>query len=138
MARPTKLTPEINEQICRAIRAGNRQAVAARAAGVGESTFFHWMHEGRTHKTGIHRDFWEAVLQAEAESEAHAVALIRKEAPKSWRAAGYLLERRHGWVKPTDQLRQPEEERPTIDPKELSEKELKTLEGIHARSPKRS
>jgi hypothetical protein len=38
MARPTKLTAEITEKICMAIRAGNYAKIAAGLAGIGEST----------------------------------------------------------------------------------------------------
>ena len=138
VARPTKLTPEAEEKICRAIRAGNYPEVAVRSIGIGASTFYRWMERGRSCESGIHRDFYEAVRQAEGESEAHAVALVRKAAANDWRAASFLLERRHKWARPTEQVRQPEEERPTIDPKELTDKELKTVEGIHARSAERS
>lgn len=141
MARPTKLTAEVSEQICRAIRAGNYPAVSARSIGISDATFYRWMEQGRNAKSGVHRDFYEAVSQAVAESEVHAVAILRKAgADGEWRAAESLLKRRFtaNWGGSGPRTPELEEQRPTIDPKDLSEKELKTLEGIHARSPKRS
>jgi hypothetical protein len=53
------------------------------------------MKLGEKAKSGIHHDFHEAVLRAEADAEVHAVAVIRKAMTKDWRAAGHFLERRH-------------------------------------------
>src|SRR5947207_179013 len=95
MARPSKLTDEVSERICRAVRAGNYPARAARSCGIAESTFYRWMEEGRGAERGPYRDFYEAVRDAEAEGEVHAVAILRKEMMSDWRAALALLERRH-------------------------------------------
>jgi transposase len=95
VARPTKLTPEVQDRIVAAIRAGNYAAPAARSAGVSEATFYRWMSRGERAKSGIYRDFHEAVRRAEADAEVHAVAVIRKEiADGDWRAAATFLERR--------------------------------------------
>jgi transposase len=133
MARPSKLTPEVSVGICRAIRAGNYPEIAARSVGIAASTFYRWMEQGRSAKSGIHSDFYEAVCRAEAESEVHAVANLRKAAPSQWRAALALLERRHGWSR-REGGSPPQEERPVIDPRSLTERELKTLEAIYARA----
>lgn len=135
MARPTKLTAEVSEKICRAIRAGNYPAVAARAAGISDATFYRWMEQGRNAKSGIHRDFYDAVGQAVAESEAHAVAILRKASTNGeWRAAESLLKRRfpHNWGGHGPRTPELEEKRPTVDLKQLNERELKVLEKILA------
>ncbi len=95
MARPTKLTPEVQDRIVKAIRAGNYFQAAARAAGISESTHYRWLERGAEEKQGAHRDFREAVSRAEAESEVHAVAVIRRAMTEDWRAALALIERRH-------------------------------------------
>ena len=135
MARPSKLTAEVSERICRAIRAGNYPATAARAAGIAESTFYRWMEEGRSAESGKYRDFHEAVKRAEAEGEARAVVLISKAMAKDWRAAMALLERRHPerWRRRERLEHAIAEERPILDLSLLSEEELQTLEGIGAR-----
>ncbi|HXF72327.1 MAG TPA: hypothetical protein VNO79_06935 [Actinomycetota bacterium] len=46
MARPTKLSPEVQARICQAIRAGNYRETAARYAGIGISTFYAWLQRG--------------------------------------------------------------------------------------------
>jgi len=53
MARPTKLNPEARECILDALRDGNRRVIAARLAGVGESTFHSWMADERPPGTTI-------------------------------------------------------------------------------------
>jgi hypothetical protein len=95
VARPTKLTPEVQERIATALRAGNYRKASALSAGISEPTFHRWMKLGERAKSGIHHDFYEAVLRAEADAEVHAVAVIRRAMTKDWRAAGYYLERRH-------------------------------------------
>jgi transposase len=95
VARPTKLTREAQERIVAAIRAGNYAAPAARSAGVSEASFYRWMARGERAKSGIYRDFYEAVKRSEADAEVHAVAVIRREiADGDWRAAANFLERR--------------------------------------------
>jgi transposase len=95
VARPTKLTPEVQERIVAAIRAGNYAGPATRSAGVSEASFYRWMSRGEKAKSGIYRDFHEAIRRAEADAEVHAVAVIRKEiADGDWRAAATFLERR--------------------------------------------
>jgi len=95
--RPTKLTPEVQEKIVTAIRAGNYAQVAAVYAGIGERTFYRWMEQGKRAKAGCYRQFWQAVKAAEGEAEVRAVAIIQKKMPDDWRAAMSYLERgQHG------------------------------------------
>jgi hypothetical protein len=138
LARPTKLTKEAGERICSAIRAGNYPATAARASGIAESTFYRWMERGRIEERGPYRGLYEAVKDAEAEGEAHAVAILRKEMKGDWRAAVALLERRHPerWRRRERHEHPASDERPRIDLTELSERELRTLERINARAAK--
>ena len=93
--RKTKLTPEVQERIVSAIRAGNYANVAAEYAGIGETTFYRWLQEGREAESGIYRDFREAVKTAEREAEVRAVAMVQKAMPYNWTAAMTYLERKH-------------------------------------------
>jgi hypothetical protein len=137
MARPTKLTQDHTKRICRAIGAGNYPAVAARSAGVAESTFYRWMEIGRSAERGLHADFYEEVKKAEAEAEARAVTLVAKAMATDWRAAVALLERRFAerWRR-RERSGIPAEESPKFNLKELTEKELKSLEKLSARITK--
>jgi hypothetical protein len=85
VGRPTKFTPERQEQILRGIRAGNYVETAALAAGIGTSTFYEWVER--------FPDFAEAVQKARAEAETRYVAVIENAATTSWQAAAWWLER---------------------------------------------
>lgn len=75
--RPTKLTPETEERICQAIRAGNTRLDAALYAGINGRTFERWLAKGRTRK-GIYRRFCRAIKKAAADAAVHNVTVIRK------------------------------------------------------------
>jgi hypothetical protein len=47
MARPTKLTPRVQETLRRALRSGASFKAACAAAGVAQSTVFEWLARGR-------------------------------------------------------------------------------------------
>jgi hypothetical protein len=93
MGRPSKLTPEIQDKIVSAIRAGNYGEVAAAYAGIGSSTFYRWMDQGKA-QAGPYREFREAVKAAESEAEVRAVAIVQKQMPEHWQAAMTYLERK--------------------------------------------
>ena len=93
MGRPTKLTPEVQDRIIQALKAGNYVETAAEYAGIGKTTFYRWMEQGAKASRGIYREFRDAVTRARAEAEARNVAIIQKAAPDDWRAAAWWLER---------------------------------------------
>jgi transposase len=95
VARPTKLTAQLQEKVVQAIRAGNYAEIACRAAGISPSSYYRWMERGEQDPGTIYAGFAEAVRLAEAESEVHAVALVRRAMSDDWRAALAYLERRH-------------------------------------------
>ena len=99
MGRPSKLTPELSNRIVKAIQAGNYAQVAARHAGIGESTFYRWLQQGQAdaeanRKTSF-RDFWEAVKRAETTAEIQAVGILQRAMRNNWQAAMTYLERRY-------------------------------------------
>jgi hypothetical protein len=137
MARPTKLTKEVSERICLAIRASNYAVVAARSAGVSESSYYRWLDRGRSAGRGIYREFYEDIERAEAEGEARAVALIASAMPRDWRAAMAILERRYSarWSRKlavAELLVKPEPRKPDLS--KLSLDEAKTLREILKRA----
>jgi transposase len=143
MARPSKLTPAVEERILKALRAGNYATAAAGYAGIHPSTFHRWLERGdpggRRRADLPYRRFAEKVQQAIAEAEVRDVTLISKAAETEWRAAGWRLSRRHPnrWGQPTPKLqeatgatgpRRHEASRPTnARLKTLSEEELQLL-----------
>nr|PZN07741.1 MAG: hypothetical protein DIU64_11805 [Caldicoprobacter oshimai] len=94
MGRPSKLTPEVQEKICNAIRAGNYYEAACAYAGIDYSTFRRWIIKGEKAKSGKYYDFCEAVKKAEYEAEMRLVAMWQKHMPDNWQAIATFLERR--------------------------------------------
>jgi transposase len=137
MARPTKLTDAVTERIVQAIRAGNYPEPAARAAGISASTYYRWIARGQQERSGVFRDFAEAVARAEGESEVHAVAVIRRAMTEDWRAALAYVERRHPerWRRQqtTELVTRPADEQ-TLDLARLSDEDLKLLEELSRRA----
>lgn len=109
MSRPLKLTQELQERICLAIRAGNYSKIAAEMNGIGETTFYRWLDLGsKPNASKIYREFRESIKRAEAEAEIVSVARIRQAADNgTWQAAAWYLERKHGdrWGR-NDKIRQ--------------------------------
>ena len=95
MGRPSELTPEVQEKICNAIRAGNYYEAACAYAGIGYSTFREWMVKGEKAKSGKYREFAETVKRAEHEAEVRMVAMWQKHMPENWQAIATFLERRY-------------------------------------------
>jgi transposase len=122
MASRTKLTPEITDKLCRAIRMGITNEDAASMANIGRSTFYRWKQRGKAAKSGAYRDFWDHIKRAEVECKAillkrvHDAAsgnqeivetreVVRdggvvevitttKRLPPAWQAAAWILERK--------------------------------------------
>jgi hypothetical protein len=70
--RPSKYTPELADKILQLVRRGVRPAQAARAAGLGERTFYTWMKlEGRDFM-----QFRQRIEEASALHEAKCVDVI--------------------------------------------------------------
>lgn len=93
--RPTKLTDEMQERICENIRRGLGYREAAVAAGISERTFYNWKSRGENAKSGIHLQFLQALQEAEAIAELVLLEIIQNATKKDWRAATWILERRH-------------------------------------------
>ena len=95
--RPTKLTPEVQESIVRAIEAGGTLEAACAYSGISYQTFRNWMIEGETARKGTRLfEFFEAVTRANANILIKMSNVIAKAASedKDWRAALEFLKRR--------------------------------------------
>lgn len=90
MARPTKLTPEVEKAICDAIRDGLTYQAAAEVSGIAVSTLNEWLKDERPRFI----QFSEAVRRANAEAKKELLRRIREASRKDWRAAAWILERR--------------------------------------------
>lgn len=110
MARPTKLTPQVQQNIVDALMAGNYFDAACAYAGITDRAGYYWMERGRKElerregnvKEGTKRwlkeepfvQFLQAVKKADSHAEVKNVALIQKAANETWQAAAWWLERR--------------------------------------------
>ena len=91
--RPTKLSDALQAQIVQDVRAGNYAEIAAKRAGINESTFYRWMQWGKDHRPR-YQEFHKAIRDAEGHAEARAVTVIATEMAKDWKAAAWYLERK--------------------------------------------
>lgn len=62
--QPTKLTPQVQETIVRAIALGNYTHIAAEAAGISERSFYTWMERGQADIEANRRSEYSQFSQA--------------------------------------------------------------------------
>ena len=99
--RNTKLTPQLQQQLCAVIGSGNYIETACGYVGISTSTFFEWLQRGEgTHpkkpRTQRLSEFSDAIRKAEAQAEAARVARIAKAGQDgTWQADAWYLERRY-------------------------------------------
>src|SRR2546421_10078481 len=82
-----KYSPEIVEEICKAVREGSSQKDAAILAGIAEATFYEWKN--------TKPEFAKPLEKAELECKNRNIKIIQKAAITTWQAAAWLLERRY-------------------------------------------
>lgn len=98
--RPSKLTPEVQDTICKYLRAGNAFKTACEAAGIGYATGVEWRARGEDRDPERAGDeafaqFAAATRRAESEALARCAAVVQKAAVDgNWQAATWFLERR--------------------------------------------
>ncbi|MBU6429299.1 MAG: hypothetical protein KGR26_09835 [Cyanobacteria bacterium REEB65] len=100
MGCSSKLTPEVQETICKYLRAGNTFRTSCEVAGVAANTGREWIARGEERHSARDGDedyaaFAVAVRKSEEEAIARNVALIQKVAADgTWQAAAWFLERK--------------------------------------------
>lgn len=87
MARPTKYSETVVQQLEHAISLGASFKLAAQSAGITEETLIQW----RKRKIGLS----ERLLRAEGEALVKWLAKIEQAANDDWRAAAWKAERRY-------------------------------------------
>lgn len=106
--RPSKLTPELQEEIVISIKRGDWTETTCATVGIDKSTFYAWMKRGKKETRHTrYKKFYEEVKRAQAISEARAVAIISKAAEKYWKAGAWMLERKYPekWGKSRTKMR---------------------------------
>lgn len=93
--RPSKLTPELQDEICGYIANGLTARDACLIVGIGETTFYRWKAEGEEQEEGKYRDFREACARADAEFKKARIRSIKSAGDEGdWKASAWLMERR--------------------------------------------
>ena len=95
MARPTKLTPEIQKKIGDGVSLGLTYALAANSAGVTYQTFNQWMKLGRNSTSGKYFEFYKHIEQRNAEGALRILQRLNDEAKAgNCQVCMFILERR--------------------------------------------
>ena len=95
MSRPTKLRADLQESFLDGLKLGLTHKLAAQRAGLGESTYYSWIAKGREAKSGLYREFLDEVMRVEGEAAGELLTQIGQHSKDDWRAAAWILERRH-------------------------------------------
>jgi hypothetical protein len=102
MPTPTKFTTETRQKIIQALQVGASRTTAAHIAGVDEAQVRRWIAKGKDSSEGTRfREFYEAVIAAEASPRMRALGIIYKEMPDRPDLAWKYVERREpGYAPP--------------------------------------
>lgn len=99
VGRPIKLDAHTIEIIAAATRAGHPRHAAATAAGIHTRTLYTWLAQAEADAdeglATVYAQLHHALARAEAEAEVRMVELVRAHAVGDWKAAAWILERRH-------------------------------------------
>jgi hypothetical protein len=98
--RETALTPKLQKAITGHIADGLPYDTACALVGIDYQTFSLWMRRGKgtdsqMPQTELYMNFMIAVQKAKAQAEAFAVQSVVVAYPDNWKAAAWMLERRH-------------------------------------------
>jgi transposase len=108
MARPTKLTPEVEERLVQAISVGATFKDACAHAGISFQTLQNWKKRARRaaeqagepdgepeEDTDQFVEFFDRIKKAEADAAVGWLTTINKAARRDWKAGAWMLERRY-------------------------------------------
>lgn len=88
MTASPRLTPELENNILAAIRAGGFADVAAAAFGVSRPLLRKWLRWGNQGKSALYRAFARKVAQAQATARLNAEVRAHEKDPRLWLRAG--------------------------------------------------
>ena len=137
VGRPSKLTLELQNQICSYLKADNYFETTCWAVGITPKTGYNWLHRGEKEKAGRYHDFYVMVMRAEAEAEIVDIAFI-KQGSLNWQSRAWIRERRsrQRWgrqqVEVIEKKESPEDDRNMMG--ELTDEQLKDIAQTGGRS----
>lgn len=95
MARPSKLTPQLQAEICRLIAEdGLFRGAAASLVDVDEATVSRWYTRGAREEKGPYRAFHLAVAKAEATFQQTATTMLKASSARNPKILQWILSRR--------------------------------------------
>jgi len=95
MARPCKLTNEIQQKIGENIALGLTYSLAAEAAGITYKTFNEYMNRGKTEKSGKYFEFYKFIQKRNADAAKALLERIKEAADSgNCQICMWILERR--------------------------------------------
>ena len=90
IGRPSKLTPELQEAICKTLQAGVDVETACLRDGISRESYFEWRKRGREGEEP-YAGFLAATTKAHAEVEAGLTYQILKASKTHWQAAAWAI-----------------------------------------------
>jgi transposase len=134
IGRRTKLNKARKEAIIEAVKLGATYEIAAESAGVSKATLYNWLKKGEEETRGNFSDFLDAFKKADAAAAITALKTINvASSDGDWKAAAYLLERRHGFKRDAQHLRtdqiteKPKEEKVATTPIQIMQRQAEEL-----------
>jgi hypothetical protein len=95
MARPTKLTKELQQQIGENVALGMTYALAAASARITYQTFNDWMQKGKNSKSGKYFEFARHIKRCNAEAAQKCLQRLKEAADTgNCTVCMWILERR--------------------------------------------
>ena len=95
MARPTKLTKELQQQIGESVALGMTYSLAAASAGITYQTFNDWMQKGKNAKSGEYFEFYRHIQKCNAEAALKCLRRLKEAADAgNCTVCMWILERR--------------------------------------------
>lgn len=108
--RPSKFSKPVRDRIIQAIGAGCTYDLAADYAGISRKTLWDWLKKGQDPKNKEYVTFRTDIKRAEAEGAISNLGTIKQASVKDWKAAAWLLERRHHFHRDGVSMQEPQEE----------------------------
>ena len=98
MSRKPKINPESIKRICNAIELGATYTIAAEAGGISRATLYNWFDKAKKPRADKqYTEFLKLFTAAESRGALHLLGEVKRHSVKDWRAAAWVLERRHDY-----------------------------------------
>ena len=131
VGQPSKLTPETVDRLKNALIAGSKIESACIYAGISKGVYYQWKEKARADieagKVTQYVEFLDTIMRAMELSRPRLEMIVSKAAEQDWKAAAWILERRHPkdygrkeYIESKDRTGEPDE----IDLGKLPDEEL--------------